>query len=233
MGILKSVGKKIGKSVIKVGASFAAIETINKLEKKVRENKKKKIDLFLEDRKENHKKYILIQDKTKVNETYKILNQNGIIKYLVKGNFFSIKHDLSLYDYTGNKKIGGVKEQLISIRLPISFEKNPKDYNLFLGNKFVGKIKSRYSVSKHKYICSFNKNWRIVGNMSGSCYKLYENEVVLMELKKQIAIHEDIYFIDVLDVDNELICILIALAIDCSLSSKFEDNDNAIIRKII
>lgn len=232
MGFLKFIGKKIVKSTAEVGFSFAAIKTVDTLKEKIEKNNKRKTTDFFCEKQNNVKKFVLTQDKKKINETFNILDENGCVKYFVRGNFFSIKHDLLLYSAYEKKKIGSVKEQLVSIRFPLSCEKTPKDFMIWLGNRMIGKIKSRYSVSKQKFICSFNEKWKIVGNFTGSNFKLLEGKNVLMEIKKQIAIYEDLYFIDIYSNYQEELFLLIALAIDCSLCSKIEDNENAIKRKI-
>ena len=142
----------------------------------------------------------------------------------------SATHELSIYDETGKNKLAEVKEKLIALRSPLSLDSHPQDFVLILNGKKIGMVKSRYSVGKQKFECTYN-GWKILGNFIGSSYKVYNKEEVVMKVDKKLALHEDLYFVDILNKEDELLCLMIALAIDSSMSSKTRDNRRALRRK--
>ena len=73
--------------------------------------------------------------------------------------------------------------------------------------------------------------WIIEGNIVGSKYKIRDGQKNVMEVYEKIWFGEDTYFVDIVNPDNEVLCLMIALAIDSSHSSKSHDNKRALKHK--
>lgn len=230
MGILGFIGKKIVEKTAEVGVAVVAVKTGEALENSVNNSKRKKTKRFIEKKVEGHTKLLLSQDLDKLKETFKVYDQDEKVKYVVKGKLISATHELSIYDETGENKLAEVKEKLIALRSPLSLDSHPQDFVLILNGKKIGMVKSRYSIGKQKFECTYN-GWKILGNFIGSSYKVYNKEEVVMKVDKKLALHEDLYFVDILNKEDELLCLMIALAIDSSMSSKTRDNRRALRRK--
>ena len=229
MGI---IGKIVTKAVEKVAAYKAvevASDTCDKLEKKAKDNKNKKIDTFL-GTETTHSRLVLTQKRYTFKESFQVFDENKDVKYIVKGKLFSSTHKLTVFDKTGKNKLGEVNEKRIALRSPLSLESHPKDFIVKLGDKKIGKIKSRYSFAKPKFEFDFN-GWIIEGNIIGSKYKIRDGQEIVMEVYEKIWFGEDTYFVDIVNPDNEVLCLMIALAIDSSHSSKSHDNKRALKHK--
>jgi uncharacterized protein YxjI len=60
-------------------------------------------------------------------------------------------------------------------------------------------------------------SWHVKG-LLGHIYELKHDDKVIMNIDKQAISFGDSYELDILDPQHELLCLCIALAIDCSLA---------------
>ena len=148
---------------------------------------------------------------------------------MVKGKIASAKHHLSIYDQSGRNKIGEVKEKLIAFRSPFSFEGRPTDFVIKLHGNKVGKIKSRFFFGKRKFIFK-PYNWLIKGDVFGFKYKVLCDKDIVMEVDQKFVLSGDTYFLDIFNPQDELLCLMVALAIDCSHTSKSHDTKRTLRR---
>lgn len=229
MGIIGKIVTKAVEKVVTYKAVEVAVDTCDKIEKKAKDNKNKKVDVFLSTE-TTHARLVLTQKRYTFKESFHVFDENKEVKYIIKGKLFSSTHKLSVYDKTGKNKLGEVNQKRIVLRSPLSLESHPKDFVVILGNKKIGTIKSRYSFAKHKFEFDFN-GWIIEGNIIGSKYKIRDERETIMEVYEKLWFGEDTYFVDVFNPDNEVLCLMVALAIDSSHSSKSHDNKRALKHK--
>ena len=91
-------------------------------------------------------------------------------------------------------------------------------------------MKSKFAFGKSKFAFSFN-DWVLKGDILGLKYKVTNKEEVVMEVKQKVFSFGDVYYIDITKPENELVCLLILLAIDSSHSTKAEDTGEAVREK--
>ena len=91
-------------------------------------------------------------------------------------------------------------------------------------------MKSRFSFGKRKFKFTFN-NWTLEGNIFGLKYKVLDGKEKVMEVSEKVWTIGDVYYLDITNPDNELLCILILLAIDSSHTLKSSDNKRTMRRK--
>ena len=229
MGIIGKLVTKAVEKVVTYKAVEVASDTCDKIEKKAKDNKNKKIDAFLNEE-TTHSRLVLTQKRYTFKESFQVFDEKKDVKYIVKGKLLSSTHQLTIFDKTGKIKLGEVNEKRIALRSPLSLDSHPKDFIIKLNGKKIGKIKSRYSFAKPKFEFDFN-GWIIEGNIIGSKYKIRDGQKNVMEVYEKIWFGEDTYFVDIVNPDNEVLCLMIALAIDSSHSSKSHDNKRALKHK--
>lgn len=233
MGFLGDlVGKAVGKAVAStVGykAAEVGIEACDKASKKLTETSNKKVDSFFEDAADGHSRLIVGQKPYSFTESFKVYDERENVKYVVKGKLVSATHNLTVYDASGKNVLGRVKEKLISIRSPLSLEAHPQDFVIEMGGNKLGKMKSRFAFGKRKFEFTFNK-WVLEGNILGLKYKVLDGKDVIMDVREKVWTIGDVYYIDIANPDNELLCLLILLAIDSSHTSKSSDNKRTMKR---
>ncbi len=67
-------------------------------------------------------------------------------------------------------------------------------------------------------------DWIIEGNFISTTYQIKSGDTVLMVVKDKIGtMATDPYYVDIMDQKNELLCLLVAIAIDAAKSTKSEE----------
>ena len=235
MGIIGSIFKHtVGKAIehtVGYAAVDVGIKACDAASKKLKETSEKKIDSFFDSAADGHSRLIVGQKPYTFKESFQIFDERENVKYVVKGKLVSATHDLTVYDASGKIKLGRVKEKLVSWRSPFSMEAHPQDFVIETGGKKLGKMKSRFAFGKRKFEFTFN-NWVLEGNILGLKYKVLENKEIIMQVQEKAFSTGDFYYLDITNPDNELLCVLILLAIDSSHTSKSHDNSRTIKHKI-
>ena len=225
MGIIGSILKHTVGKAVAYKATEVGIEACDKAQTALKSKNKRKVESFFEAA-DSHARLILTQKPYTFKESFQIFDENQEVKYVVKGKLASATHHLSIYDKAGKNKLGEVKEKLIAWRSPFSMEAHPQDFIIELNGKKIGKIKSRFAFGKRKFEFDFN-GWIIEGNVLGFKYKVLDGKDIIMEVGQKLLYTGDTYFIDITNPENELLCLMIALAIDSSHTSKSSDNKRA------
>lgn len=163
-------------------------------------------------------------------DTFYVFDENQEVKYSIKGEITSLKRHLYARNTIG-EEVGSVKETLVALRSPLSVESNPVDFVIEIGGKKLGKVKSRSSLTKHKYEVCFN-NWTIEGNIISWKYKILDGTKVIAEISPKVLFEGDTYVITFDNPDNELLILLLVLALDIAHApSKREDLKRTVHRK--
>lgn len=154
---------------------------------------------------------VISRDNYSWKDKFYIYDEYQNIKYSVKGEFFTIKPCLNIFDSKG-KIIACVKEKLISFRFPTSFESNPIDFELILQGRKMGKLKSRFGFGKQILKVDFN-GWQIEGDLLGWKYRILNGNKQVAKISQQILNFNDTYIINFIDKKDELIILMLVLAI--------------------
>lgn len=139
------------------------------------------------------------------------------VKYSVKGEFTSIKHHLHIYDING-KEIAFVKEKLMTLRPSAMLESHPTDFDLEINGKKVGKLRSKWSIGKRKY--TLDNGWNVEGNVIGWKYKIMSEDRIIAAISYKPLYWGDTYLITFPENENELLILMIVLAIDIGNAPK-------------
>jgi len=200
------------------------IKALDKASKKI--DSKSKDKLF----EKEHGTGILVinQHRFTWKDKFDVYNENREVKYTVKGKLASIKHHLHIYDANG-KEIGMVKEKLISLRSPISLESKPVDFIIEINGKKLGKVKSRWSFGKQKYEVDFN-GWRIEGDFLGWKYKIFNGNEEIANISQKVLYLGDTYVVTFPNLQNELIVLMLVVALDAANAPKKSEELKRTIR---
>ena len=231
MGIIKGLVEFVATDAL-IAAADAAKKGVDKAAVAAEKRGEKKIQKFL-DANPNHCHLFATQIRYKLKETYYIYDHERKVRYVVKGELLSLKHHLHIYDATGRTELATVKEQLISIRSPLSLDSHPKDFIIEIGGKKVGKVKTKAAFAKQKFDVTFN-DWTVEGDIIGKNYKVIDkNKNIIMTISQKLSIGQDLYYVDITDPQNEFYCVLILLALDAASTTKAEDTKRTIKKKTI
>lgn len=231
VGIMKGLVEFVASDAL-VSATDVAIKGIDKLSESAEKKADKKLQKFL-DATPGHSHLFATQIRYTFKEKYYIYDQNQAVKYTVKGELLSMKHHLHVYDASGRSELGTVKEKLISLRSPLSLDSNPKDFDIEVEGKKIGKVKTKAAFTKQKFDVTFN-GWRVEGDVFGKNYKILDSDDnVIMLASQKLSYLNDMYFVDITNPQDEFYCVMILLALDSASITKGEETKRAIKKKRI
>lgn len=138
-------------------------------------------------------------------EKFDIYDEQGNVKYFVKGELFSFGHQLHVYDMNDNE-IGSVHQVLFSF--PMKFE-------IVMKGAARGYITKKFTWLYPKYDVDFN-GWSVDGDYLAWKYDVYSNGRPIIKINKEWLAWGDTYTIDFEDPEDELMGLMLVIAIDAA-----------------
>jgi len=136
-----------------------------------------------------------------------VKDENGNDRYSIQGEILSIGKRLRVYDSNG-AEVAFIRQKVMSW-LP----------------RFIVEVDGREVCTIVKELAFFRQSYRVEGlpwHLSGDFwaheYSLTENGREIMRLSKKWFTWGDSYELNIIDNQNELMCLCVALAVDCALA---------------
>lgn len=142
-------------------------------------------------------------------DTYDVYDEREEAKYFVKAQFFSLGHQIHVYDKSG-KEVGAIREKLLKLL--------PK-FEIEIHGKTVGMIQKEFTFFRSKYSIDCN-GWRVEGDFLEWEYDILEGSSPVIHISKEIYHWGDTYMLDFTRPEDELMGLLIVIAIDAANCSK-------------
>ncbi|MBO5238667.1 MAG: hypothetical protein J6B50_07830 [Lachnospiraceae bacterium] len=145
-------------------------------------------------------------------DTYDIFDEQGNAKYFVKAEFLALGHQLHVYD-AGQREIGNIQQRIISF-LPT--------FDIETVNGIVGSIQKKFTLFHPEYEVNYN-GYRVEGDFLGWEYDVYQGSSVVMHISKELLNWGDTYVIDILNPRDEILGLMLVIAIDAANCSNKND----------
>ncbi len=145
-------------------------------------------------------------------DSYDIYDEGGNRKYFVKAEFLSLGHRLHVYD-NNNHEIGMIREKLFTL-LP--------QFEIEIGGITKGYVQQKFTFLKPKYEIDFN-GWRVEGDFLGWSYDVYAGCSSIIHISKELLNWGDTYSINFANPADELMGMMLVIAIDAANCSKNND----------
>lgn len=142
-------------------------------------------------------------------DSYDIYDEEGNAKYFVKAEFLALGHQLHVYDAGGNE-IGMIHQRLLTL-MPV--------FEIELNGCKIGEIQKRFTLFCPKYEIDFN-GWRAEGDFMGWDYDVYSGCSAIIHISKELLHWGDTYVIDIANPEDELMGMLLVIAIDAANCSQ-------------
>lgn len=131
---------------------------------------------------------------------YKICDEKGYIKYHV---IHESVGKLRLYE--GDNELGYVKHKSNNLE---------EIYEFHLHRKLLGKLIKQPTLKKTKYTLSFVDSTPVEVYFSMTDYRVYDiNDELIMKFVQEPSFESKQYLLEIVDDENEKLCILVALSI--------------------
>lgn len=138
-------------------------------------------------------------------DTYDVYDENGNPKYFVKADFLALGHQIHVYDRNQNEA-GAIYQKLLTFMPAFEVE---------IGGQRAGIIRKKFTMFMPRYEVDYN-NWRVEGDFLGWDYEIYDGGSTAAHISKEVLHWGDTYVIDFANAQDELPCLLLAIAIDAA-----------------
>ncbi len=142
-------------------------------------------------------------------DSYDIYNENNQIKYVVQAEFLTLGHQLHVCDANQNE-IGMIRQKILTF-LPT--------FEIEIGGVTRGTIKKEFTLFRQAYDIDYN-GWTMEGDFWGWDYEVYEAGRPIMHISKELLHWGDTYVIDIEDPSNELLGMMLVIAVDAANCSQ-------------
>lgn len=143
-------------------------------------------------------------------DSYDIYNENGEPVYFVRADFFSIGHRLRIYDCRTQEEIGLIQERVLTLL---------HTFDITVKGNYTGCIRRKWSLFHPAYEVEYN-GWQVSGDFWAWNYEVYSGNVPVVHIHKELFHWGDTYVIDIAQPENELMGLILVIAIDAANCSK-------------
>lgn len=137
-------------------------------------------------------------------DTYDVYDEEGKPVYYVKADFFTFGHQIHVFDKNSGREAGGVFQKLMTL-MPV--------FEVKINDVYAGEIRKKFALFKPQYEIDFN-GWRVEGDFFGWNYDVYSGDAVIAHITKELLAWGDTYVIDINNPQDELMGLLLVIAID-------------------
>lgn len=139
-------------------------------------------------------------------DTYDVFDENQTPRYYVKAEFFTLGHQIHVYDKQTGNEVGAIHQRLLSML--------PK-FDIEINGRTMGTVNKQFTFFKPKYELDY-LGLRVEGNLLGWDYDVMNGCSKVMHISKEPLNWGDTYVIDYQNREEELTGLLLVLAIDAS-----------------
>jgi len=143
-------------------------------------------------------------------------DENGSDRFAVEGEIFTWGKKLHIYDTNGAE--AAFIRQMVWSWMP--------RYYIEIGGRVVCEIVKEFTLFRQSYRLE-GMSWHLNGDFWAHEYSLSDNGRRIMLLSKKWFTWGDSYELDIADPRDELLCLCIALAVDCALASQNSSHSTA------
>lgn len=146
-------------------------------------------------------------------DSYDVYDELGEAKYEVRGKFFSLGHQIHVYDKRTGEEVGSIHEKLFTFL--------PK-FEIVINGVLQGMVAKEFTLLRPRYRVDY-RGWDVEGNLWGWDYRVTRGNTEIMAISKEIFHLSDIYVLHYSDAANEIPGLLLVLAIDAANCANDKD----------
>ena len=145
-------------------------------------------------------------------DNYNVYEESGNVRYEVESAFFSIGHQIHVYDAHTQQEVGCIRQKLFTL-LPT--------FEIEIGGSVMGCVRKKFTFLRQSYEVDY-RGWEVEGDFLGWDYKVMQGPLEIMSISKEVLSWSDTYTLRYANPANELPGLLLVLAIDAANCSHNE-----------
>ncbi len=139
-------------------------------------------------------------------DSYQVYDETGEPRYDVKAEFFSLGHQIHVYDVRSGRELGSIHQKFWSF-MP--------QFEIVIGGKRLGTIRKDFTLFTPRYRVDY-QGWDVEGDFLGWDYRVVRGQREVMSISKEIFRWSDTYVLRYADPADELPGLLMVIAIDAA-----------------
>ena len=148
-------------------------------------------------------------------DKFNVADEHGSTRYSAEGELFSWGKKLHIYDNVG-KEVAFIRQKVMSW-LP--------RYYVEIDGVTVASVVKEFTFFKQAYRLE-GLPWRMEGDFWAHDYVMYDDSNhEIMRMRKAWFTWGDSYELEIHDPDNAILCLCVALAVDCAVAQSQNNNN--------
>jgi len=136
-------------------------------------------------------------------DRFAVKDESGADRYFAQGEIFTWGRKLHVYDAQGNEA-AFIRQKVMAWMPRYFIEMNGVTYTM----------KKEFTFMRPKFTID-GVNWQMSGDFWAHEYEVSDGSAAVMSMSKQWFTWGDSYQLDIPDPRNELLCLCVALTVDC------------------
>lgn len=148
-------------------------------------------------------------------DKFNVASESGATRYYAEGELFSWGKKLHIYSNTG-REVAFIRQKVMSW-LP--------RYFVEIDGAIVATVVKEFTLFRQSYRIE-GLPWHMEGNFWAHDYVMYaDDNREIMRMRKAWFTWGDSYELEIFDPESELICLCVALAVDCAVAQSQNNNN--------
>lgn len=143
-------------------------------------------------------------------DSYDVYDESGEARYEVRAEFFSLGHQIHVYDKRTGQEVGSIREKLLRF-LPT--------FEIVIGGRLQGTVRKELTFLRPRYRVDY-RGWAVEGDLLGWDYRVTQGGRVVMAISKELLSWSDTYVLRYDNPADEMPGLLLVLAIDAANCSR-------------
>ena len=142
-------------------------------------------------------------------DSYDVFDDSGEARYEVRSAFFSLGHQIHVYDKRANEgrdEVGSIRQKLFTLMPTFEIE---------IGGRVIGTVRKKFTLLRQNYEVDY-RGWDVEGDFLGWDYKVIQADREVLSITKEIWNWSDTYTLRFRDPADEIPGLLLVLAIDAA-----------------
>ena len=139
-------------------------------------------------------------------DSYDVYDESGRPRYFVKAEFFSLGHQIHVYEKETGREVGSIHQKLFAW-MPT--------FEIVIDGRVQGTVRKKFTFFSQNYEVDY-RGWDVEGDYLGWDYRVMQGNMEVMSISKELFRWGDTYSLRYTNPAHEMPGLLLVIAIDAA-----------------
>ena len=139
-------------------------------------------------------------------DSYDVYDESGRPRYFVKAEFFSLGHQIHVYEKETGREVGSIHQKLFAW-MPT--------FEIVIDGRVQGTVRKKFTFFSQNYEVDY-RGWDVEGDFMGWDYRVVQGNMEVMSISKELFHWGDTYALRYSNPAHEMPGLLLVIAIDAA-----------------